>query len=265
MATPEPGQYNVEPAFVQHYLNQIAVLRQQVLVAAQQNETLTAQLNEANALVHQQEGRIRELEERIRAFREGKHHTVTWPTELARYLRGDGGLTYEQIVKLFCKESNMSTKYRYVHPTITFIKPVELGNEGSNLGKGAKASCLAATLAGKDMTGRFRHFERLPSNALRRIFEIWLYKPGCLVHCISALIRLSSRIRRSKNHLRLSLGWAGVQYKPSKAAEPSPAHSLGLPAVSISRSACVLFIKHICLLQLGRVWGFLQRNRPGTP
>ncbi|KAL2119849.1 hypothetical protein VTJ04DRAFT_6810 [Mycothermus thermophilus] len=192
---PDHGQNLVKPVLLINN-NTGLVPRDDALEWKNRYKEEHEKLREARRENRRKDGIIREMREEIQRLRDrtgrvGRFHERTWPDELRDYLRNyhEDPAMYEKIYKLSCKEENMSTVVRKVHPSIELAKPVEtprphpdwVGFTRGHANAGPPAREPAAPADG------VCHFDRLPHKPLVNILKHLLYKPEELIHCLSRL------------------------------------------------------------------------------
>ncbi|KAK3401928.1 hypothetical protein B0T20DRAFT_466874 [Sordaria brevicollis] len=117
---------------------------------------------------------ITRLEAQIERLRIGseKHTQRTWREMLRQHLE-TGQPSWEQVWKQCSKEENMSARVNWVHPSIKFVQPGDAEEHEEE----------------RPAPGDNRHFNfnGLPAEIQARIFRLWLFKEGKLIHVISRL------------------------------------------------------------------------------
>ncbi|KAK4189334.1 hypothetical protein QBC35DRAFT_462050 [Podospora australis] len=117
-----------------------------------------------------------------------------WPQKLQDFFNpdvpADNKLSWPDLHKLICKEENMSSSIKWVHPDIRFVPPPlpDLDEDGEPIlpAPPQQPEVAAVNNVGEQPQQPFR-FEALPSSIQLEILKLELYKPGQLVHCVSRL------------------------------------------------------------------------------
>ena len=99
-------------------------------------------------------------------------------------------MTYDKIQRRCCKEENMSSQIKWVHPDIKFVKPhVQHEDDDEDLDEEDAPEAVSgpsdAGAQGSDEKPFL--FERLPLEIQSRILTLVFHKEGYLIHCISRL------------------------------------------------------------------------------
>ncbi|EGZ68151.1 hypothetical protein NEUTE2DRAFT_169926 [Neurospora tetrasperma FGSC 2509] len=121
--------------------------------------------------------------------KKAKHTQVTWPEMLRQHI-ATRQPPWKTVWKQCNKEENMSVRINWVHPNIKFVTPEE--------GEAAVLDAAVPDVADPDAAisdpsgpgpGHHRrfNFNALPAEVQARIFKLWLFKKGKLIHVISRL------------------------------------------------------------------------------
>ncbi|KAH7630199.1 hypothetical protein B0T09DRAFT_357786 [Sordaria sp. MPI-SDFR-AT-0083] len=118
---------------------------------------------------------IEQLREQVVRVRAGpkKHTERAWPGMVRQHLL-TGDPTWEEVCGQCNKEENMSVNINRVHPNIKFVTREE-------------GDAAIEDLPGSNINNGPFNFNGLPAEVQARIFKIWPFKKGKLVHAISRL------------------------------------------------------------------------------